>query len=118
MEKQIEEMAKIPESEMGMSGYSKFSWKLWEAGICTMAEAEKADQIMRKMGYRKASDVAREIFEEIEDIFQNEINQYSNLFKETTDPRFRQEYMCAENALDWAWIKTIELKKKYTEGEG
>ena len=56
----------IPESEMGMSMYSKFSWKLWEKGLCNMSEAEQADQIMREMGYRKASEVAREIFEEIE----------------------------------------------------
>ena len=55
----------IPESEMGMSGYSKFSWKLWEAGLCNMSEAQRADQIMRELGYRKASDVAREIFAEI-----------------------------------------------------
>lgn len=48
-----EEAIKIPESEMGMSGYSKFSWKLWEAGICNMQNAQRADQIMREQGYRK-----------------------------------------------------------------
>jgi hypothetical protein len=51
----------IPESELGMSGYSKFAWKLWEAGICNMSQAEKADQIMRKQGYCKASEIIAEI---------------------------------------------------------
>lgn len=61
-----EKQTEIPESEMGMSGYSKFSWKLWEAGICNMSEAQRADQIMREQGYRKASEVAREILDIIE----------------------------------------------------
>ena len=60
-DKQIE----IPESEKGMSGYSTFAWKLWEEGLCNISEAEQADQIMREMGYRKASEVAREIFEDL-----------------------------------------------------
>ena len=60
---------KIPENELGMSGYSTFAWKLWEKGLCTMAEAEQADQIMRKLGYRKASDVAREIFADLKQMW-------------------------------------------------
>ena len=88
--KQIEEMARIPESEMGMSGYSKFSWKLWEAGLCTMAKAEIADRIMRNMGYRKASEVAEEIFAELDK---------AGIFA-------------------YRYPIIAELKKKYTEGEG
>ena len=60
-----EKMIEIPESEMGMSGYSKFSWKLWEAKICNMSEAQRADQIMREQGYRKDSEIAKEIFEKL-----------------------------------------------------
>ena len=67
-------------------------------------------------GYNTAkSEVAREIFEEVDKIFQNEIKQYDDLYHETSDPRFKQEYICANNALEWASTKTIELKKKYTE---
>ena len=86
----------IPESEMGMSGYSTFAWKLWEKGLCTMAEAEQADQIMRQLGYRKASEVAREIFEEIEQITAHSITSYGDLM------------VISE-------IAFAELKKKYTE---
>ena len=90
----------IPESEMGMSGYSKFSWKLWEKGLCNMSEAEQADQIMREMGYRKASEVAREIFEEIEKLIVRR--------------------MIADSALidDRLITDIAKLKEKYTEGEG
>lgn len=42
---------KIPESEMSMSGYSKFAWKLWDNGICDMQKAQRADQIMREQGF-------------------------------------------------------------------
>ena len=51
-EKQIE----IPENEMGRSGYSNYSWKLWKTKKFTMAQAELADQIMREEGYRKQSE--------------------------------------------------------------
>ena len=101
-DKQIEEMAKIPESEMGMSGYSKFSWKLWEKGICNMSQAERADQIMREMGYRKASEVAREIFEEIEKAHEDCI---------WIDPSTNIGYL-KHHPFE---LKVAELKKKYTK---
>lgn len=86
----------IPESEMGMSGYSTFAWKLWEKGLCTMAEAEQADQIMRQLGYRKASDFAAEIFAEIEDFI--------------IDQCFLTDVGVAK-----IYKKLVEVKKQYTE---
>lgn len=86
----------IPESEMGMSGYSKFSWKLWEEGLCNMSEAQRADQIMREQGYRKSTNLAEEIFAEIDKLLAVDSNGEANL-----DVRALQR-----------------LKKKYTESKG
>jgi hypothetical protein len=103
MNKQID----IPESEMGMSGYSKFSWALWEEGICNMLGAQRADQIMREMGYRRASDVAREIFEEIELL----LDTYSASHHSIGE-------VCGESYFERGLEDAIaELKKKY-ESEG
>ena len=62
-------------------------------------------------GYRKASEVAREIFEEIEKLLRE--NQF------TLIPPYRSEIT------DWKTVFRLklagdiaELKKKYTEGEG
>ena len=87
-DKQIE----IPESEMGMSGYSKFSWELWERGLCTMCEAVQADRIMREQGYRKASEVAREIFEEIEKVFGVDLWLGSTPWKYADYERLKKKY--------------------------
>ena len=62
----------IPRNELGMSGYSLFSWKLWEKGLCTMAEAEKADQIMRNMGYCKGSDLIDKIIMDLTELVKSE----------------------------------------------
>ena len=51
-------------------------------------------------GYRKASEVAREIFEEIESELLNDITDYHGCYSV------------------WYQNKFAELKKKYTEGEG
>lgn len=61
-EKQIE--------EMGMSGYSKLAWTLWDKTKLPMTQCEVIEQILKEQGYRKASDVAREIFAEIEKIIE------------------------------------------------
>ena len=51
-----EKQIKIPEEEMGMSGYSKYSLALHRTKKFTMAQAELADRIMREEGYRKQSE--------------------------------------------------------------
>ena len=60
---------------------------------------------LSKMGYRKASDVAREIFEEIENAHDECIH---------IDPTTNIGYLLQTKFLN----KLAELKKKYTEGEG
>ena len=82
MNKQIEEMAKDLENHTCMSEY----------------QAEIASKMLYIKGYRKASEVSREIFAEIGEL----INQY-------LDGRIYTHDFCTYLA---------ELKKKYTEGEG
>ena len=59
-------------------------------------------------GYRRAEDVAREIFEEIEKVF---INNHVESFK-----NYRDEMVYRFNTN--LTVAFAELKKKYTEGEG
>lgn len=49
MDKQIE----IPEDEMGMSGYSKFAWELWQHLKLSMDICEKVDKFIREKDYCK-----------------------------------------------------------------
>ena len=58
-------------------------------------------------GYRKASEVAREIFEEIEEELSGLMNEYHK------SQRF-SDY----DVIRYARCLIAELKKKYTEGEG
>lgn len=114
MNRQIDEMAKIPESEMGMSGYSKFSWELWGKGLCNMAEAEKADQIMRNMGYRKASDVAMNIIEEIEKEINDALKSNYNVLPQLEESAELWSRVQGKiDALRGTGGFVEELKKKY-----
>ena len=90
-EKQIEEMA-LTLSEGGCGK------------VCDCIQGDKFNchllhsaSVLYNAGYRKASDVAREIFEEIEEARQR----------------------CRRVPYGWAVFKEVlaELKKKYTEGE-
>jgi hypothetical protein len=104
---QIEEMAKIPESEMSVSGYSKFSWKLWEAGICNMSGAQRADQIMRKQGYRKASEVVDEFVEHFKEKAFSVPTVYNSHFSRIADSIAKDLKK-----------KHTESSNEITEGEG
>jgi fumarate hydratase class II len=90
--KQIEEMAKVIENKTKLSI------------IISTAIAE----VLTVEGYSKASDVAREIFEEIEKIICD--NTYPD-FNSEHKPINVWKSAIGYRALD-------ELKKKYTEGEG
>lgn len=108
-----EKIIEIPESEIGMSGYSKFSWKLWEAGICNMSEAQRADQIMREQGYRKASDVINEFSEEL-------IKRFNDLEYNANTPRKTVKVDELRAQVDWILhevsVNTIkEFAEKYVE---
>jgi hypothetical protein len=100
MEKQIEEMASDLENHTCMSRY----------------QAEIASRMLYVKGYRKASEVAREIFEEIDD-FQRTLrhiflgmcdgNDYNTL-----------NLLQIDSAIEALFDSRIaELKKKYTESE-
>ena len=99
-DKQIDEMAKICRGYFNGKCYAK-----GEAQECNLI-CSRGD-IMRDLytaGYRKASEVAREIFEEIEERLQ--IGFPKDVF--ITMPR---------TSHDELWVMVRELKKKYTEGE-
>ena len=72
------------------------------AKSCINVNCEKTwlAEALYNAGYRKASDVAREIFEEIESELLNDITDYHGCYSV------------------WYQNKFAELKKKYTEGEG
>ena len=106
-EKQIEEMANeiyetlMLEAECPLSG---------------MDRAIIADLLVGK-GYRKASDVAKEIFEEIEKVFTKRIAFYTDMKKQRT-LFFVEQY--AETMITNCNIylqEIAELKKKYTGEE-
>lgn len=90
MNKQIEEMAKV------LCGMSRECAKCRLNGICL---ARTSADVLYTAGYRKASDVAMEIFAEIEK------------FNRPPLPECEPVYIIKAREL-------AELKKKYTESEG
>ena len=52
----MNEQIKIPPDEIGMSGYSKLAWEIWEETNIPMAICIVIDQIVREQGYRKQSE--------------------------------------------------------------
>lgn len=90
MDKQIEEMAKILCRDYSMGECMVDGFDCLE-GHCSKRERIEA---LYNAGYRKAEDVAREIFEEIEKVV---------------------NYALCVDITDWTAYN--ELKKKYTESE-
>ena len=98
--KQIEEMAKVIKSSMDNLGCGNFNFTGDE--ISTMFA-----KALYNAGYRKESEVAREIFGEIEKILlDNHIGHYKTT-KDTWTYNFNNEIL----------TEIAELKKKYTEGK-
>ncbi len=62
----------------------------------------------------KKADVAREIFEEVNSIFQNQFEKCSKESELKLLEPFRQ---CERFAINELWSEVAKLKKKYTEGE-
>ena len=105
-EKQIEEMAKLLCStcaETNEKDCEKFE------GVCGICDATK----LYNAGYRKASEVAEEIFGEIE---KNYIEFYDRVCSnhELKLPEVVKE-LCMY-LLNEEFMRIAELKKKYTEG--
>lgn len=100
-DKQIEEMAKVIKSSLDGLGSGNFNFTGEE--ISTMFA-----KTLYNAGYRKASDVAREIFKEIEKLM-NKLD--------------KRHIACGNPKQAWgvrsAMTELTELKKKYeSEGEG
>jgi hypothetical protein len=110
-EKQIEEMQWFIDLNV-------FTYKDEEKVYGTKGAAE----VLYNKGYLKASDVAREIFEEIDDYLtrmmhfsEKEMNSYDDI----SISKFVKAYCKGELSALWDMSEfTAKLKKKYTEGEG
>ena len=89
---QIEEMARDLENHTCMSQF----------------QAEIASRMLYIKDYRKASEVAREIFEEIE----------KSLCVHTSTTKTKEYADGASDTIEWVDSKIEEVKKKYTEGKG
>jgi hypothetical protein len=77
----------------------------------------KLRAVLIENGWRKASEVAREIFEEIEEIFNKRIAFYTDMKKQPT-LFFVEQYAEAMITNCNIYLQEIaELKKKYTESE-
>ena len=111
---QIEEMAKFVcnacEMGCGFDGECDNGSDYKTCGI----SVETAEALYTA-GYRKTSDIAREIFEEIEAIFNNRIVSYTDMKKQPT-LFFMERYAEAMITNCNIYLQDIaELKKKYTE---
>lgn len=95
-DKQIEEMAKVIKSSLDGLGSGNFNFTGDE--ISTMFA-----KALYNAGYRKASDVAREIFEEIEDVLNN-----IGYFDEIDFRSLKKKYLGED----------INVNTKESEGEG
>lgn len=113
-DKQIEEMAKDLEDVCENRGCN------YENGIrdCDKCRAEW----LYELGYRKASDVAREIFEEIEELLNLQakiVCKTRDKYRETDEPMLSFIAMLDGRIYSLRVVEEhiAELKKKYTEGE-
>ena len=82
--------------------------------ILTIDCLETAKRLYRK-GYRKTSDVAREIFEEIEKIRLREIKRCETMREKEYTNCQRNYWEGGEHSLRQLTYWFAELKKKYTE---
>ena len=106
-DKQIEEMATTISNHLD--------------GFMTEADIDILAATLYNAGYRKASDVAREIFEEIEENLNNLIRYYKEKRKYVTEVEYNeleQRYCDIKiRTFEERLLKIAKLKKKYTEGE-
>ena len=115
-DKQIEEMAKFVcnACEMGC-GFEGECSNFNDYKTCGISvETAKA---LYDAGYRKASEVAREIFEEIEKIRLKEIHRCETFRERENEVYERKYWEGGYNSLRQLSYWLAELKKKYTEGE-
>lgn len=111
-EKQIEEITRVicKSNRDGICGYDRKPCNFDCGNYQLSTELYNA-------GYRKASDVAEEIFAEVDSLLEGEEKRYDNLSDEADDPRFSNEYWEASLTISSIRTMVTELKKKYTEEE-
>ena len=111
MEKQIEEIGKTMCRSFGTDD-------------CVPCDAYRTCMIhlcavdVYKAGYRKASDVAREIFEEVDNFFIKTIDIFDKVLDKAVragDDELAYFYGDEKNLVITLKIALAELKKKYTE---
>ena len=108
-DKQIEEMAKLIKESCQKTPCYRDEKPYTDCDVCEATYLYNA-------GYRKASEFAREIFEEIEEIFNKRIAFYTDMAKQS---KFTEKHY-AETMIKNCEIyiqEIAELKKKYTEGQ-
>ena len=100
-DKQIEEMASDLENHTCMSQF----------------QAEIASRTLYAIGYRKASDVAREIFEKLEkDLLKSQAICDKQADKCGWNLERRKEFEGESDGIGYCLQKIAKLKKRYTEG--
>ena len=82
---------------------------------CWEEDCEELAKILYHLGYRKQSEVAREIFEEIEEYAELQIESLN--IAEKVDSRGTDFFGGGKQAFVLLLDRLAELKKKYTEGE-
>lgn len=96
-------------------------------GICEISQRYCMDtpcngyKNMEKLfdaGYRKASDVAREIFEEIDDLLHHDERDFDDLMDSETAPEIYNEHLACSNYIYGVRQAIAELKIKYMENKG
>lgn len=105
-DKQIEEMRHLAD-EMGKAISNEYKKRV-------LADERKLEAVLKENGWRKASDVAREIFEAFRTEMRAEISRNEQLFAEDEDDFYEgrnDAYRTAINCL-------ADLKRKYEESEG
>ena len=124
-DKQIEEMAKVMNEccnrydEQGNHlGNKCFECECWcdTNHICCSYNRKEAEALYNA-GYRKASEVAEEIFEEIDDLLYKDERDYDDLMESETVSEIYQEYLACSNYIYGTRKAIAKLKKKYTEEE-
>ena len=120
MNKQIEEMAKTIYNLDHCEGYKDDRGCMYapSCSVCKYGRENKAKQIselLAKQGYRKASEVADEIFAEIESKLTEEVKDILERINNITDPDAVDGLYEEVATLEDVLTLLAELKKKFME---
>lgn len=80
-------------------------------------EFEFIGKALYAKGYRKSTDVAREIFEEIDSLLESDENDFDNVFEDARNEGDSTVSLALSNYVYGIRKMFAELKKKFTESE-